>query len=49
MASIIWVFGIAAKNAERIGYKLLEKVYWDRKLKILRELHVACFGQQDRD
>jgi len=43
MAAIIWVFGIAVKNAERIGYKLLEKVYWDRKLKILRELHAACF------
>ena len=38
MVAVLWVMSIQAKNADRIGYKYLEKPYWDRKLQILREL-----------
>ena len=38
MVAIVWVMSIQAKNADRIGYKYLEKAFWDRKLRILREL-----------
>jgi Ser/Thr protein kinase RdoA (MazF antagonist) len=38
LVSVIWVMSIHAKNANRIGYKFLEKTYWDRRLQILREL-----------
>jgi Ser/Thr protein kinase RdoA (MazF antagonist) len=34
----IWVLAIHAKNANRIGYKRLEKPFWDRNLAILKEL-----------
>jgi len=38
LISVIWVMAIHAYNVDRIGYKYLEKPFWDRKLAILREL-----------
>lgn len=38
LVAVLWVMSIHAKNANRIGYKYLEKPYWDRKLQVLREL-----------
>lgn len=40
LVSIIWVMAIHAQNADRIGYKLLEKPYWDRRLAILKALDI---------
>jgi len=39
MLSVIWVMAIHAYNADRIGYKYLEKPYWSRQLVILKELN----------
>lgn len=36
--AVIWVMAIHAQNANRIGYKFLEKPFWDRKLTLLKEL-----------
>jgi Ser/Thr protein kinase RdoA (MazF antagonist) len=38
LVSIIWVMTSHADNANRIGYKLLEKPFWQRRLVVLREL-----------
>jgi Ser/Thr protein kinase RdoA (MazF antagonist) len=38
MVSVIWVMAIHAYNPNLIGYKRLEKPYWDRQLSILKEL-----------
>ena len=38
LVSVIWVMAIHALNVERIGYKYLEKSFWDRKLAILETL-----------
>jgi len=38
LLSVIWVMAIHANNVERIGYKYLEKPFWDRRLSILNEL-----------
>lgn len=40
--SVIWVMAIHAYNVDRIGHKLLEKPFWDRRLAILRELVARC-------
>jgi Ser/Thr protein kinase RdoA (MazF antagonist) len=42
LVSVIWVMSIHAKNANRIGYKYLEKPFWDKKIAVLKELE----GQQ---
>ncbi|WP_455207199.1 phosphotransferase enzyme family protein [Kaarinaea lacus] len=36
--AVIWVMAIHVYNANRIGYKQLEKPFWDRRLAILKEL-----------
>lgn len=36
--SVIWVMAIHAYNADRIGYKRLEKPFWDRQLAFIKEL-----------
>lgn len=36
--SHVWVMAIHAYNANRVGYKRLEKPYWDRRLFIIKEL-----------
>ena len=36
--SVIWVMAIHAYNVDRIGYKYLEKPFWDRRLAVLKEL-----------
>jgi len=38
IVAIIWVMAIHANNADRIGYKLLERPFWDRQIAILKEL-----------
>lgn len=38
IVSVIWVMAIHAYNANRIGHKMLEKPFWDRRLGILKEL-----------
>ena len=35
--SVIWVMAIHANNVDRLGYKVLEKPFWDRRLEILKE------------
>jgi len=36
--SVIWVMAIQVYNADRIGFKYLEKPYWDRRLDDLKKL-----------
>ncbi len=36
--SVIWVMAIQVANADRIGYKYLEKQAWDRRLRDLKNL-----------
>jgi len=36
--SLIWVMAIHAYNADRVGYKWLEKPFWDRRLFMIKEL-----------
>ena len=36
--AVIWVMAIHVYNADRIGYKWLEKPFWDRKLSELQAL-----------
>jgi len=48
MVSVIWVMAINAKNANRIGYKFLDKAFWDRKLAVLKELHAQQHVQHGR-
>lgn len=43
--SIIWVMAIHAYNANRIGYKWLEKPFWDRQLAVLKELDNLIHNQ----
>jgi len=43
----IWVLAIHAKNADRIGYKRLEKPFWDRNLEILKELEAQHDAPSD--
>ncbi len=38
LVSVIWVMAIHVYNVDRIGYKYLEKQFWDRKLEVLSEL-----------
>lgn len=38
LVSVIWVMAIHAYNVDRIGYKYLERPFWDRRLGVLREL-----------
>ena len=38
LVAVIWVMAIHAKNANLIGYKRLEKPYWDSRIAILKEL-----------
>ena len=38
MVAHLWVMAIHVENVNRIGYKRLEKPYWDRSLAILKEL-----------
>lgn len=38
LVAVFWVMAIHAMNANRIGYKYLEKPFWDRKLQMLRGL-----------
>ena len=38
IVAVIWVMAIHAYNPNLIGYKRLEKPYWDRQLAILKEL-----------
>lgn len=48
MVSVIWVMAINAKNVNRIGYKYLDKSFWDRKLAVLMELHAQPHAQHRR-
>jgi len=43
LVSVIWVMAIHAYNVDRIGYKNLEKPFWDRRLVILRKLEKLIF------
>jgi len=43
IVSVIWVMAIHAYNANRIGYKYLEKPFWDRRLAILKKLDRKLF------
>ncbi|WP_455200300.1 phosphotransferase, partial [Kaarinaea lacus] len=45
--SVIWVMAIHAYNVDRIGYKYLEKPFWDRKLGVLRELEKKISGKKN--
>lgn len=47
LVAVLWVMSIHAKNADRIGYKYLEKPYWDRKLRVLRELEAQQGAASD--
>jgi len=38
IASIIWVLTIYVNNADRIGYNLMEKYFWRRRIDILKDL-----------
>ena len=44
MASIIWVMAIHAQNADRIGHKLLQRPFWDRRLEILQRLAEGLYN-----
>jgi len=41
MISVIWVMAINAKNSDLIGYKWLDKDFWDRKMALLDKLNKA--------
>lgn len=41
IVALIWVMAIHVDNADRVGYKLLEKPFWDRRLNALKALSVA--------
>jgi Ser/Thr protein kinase RdoA (MazF antagonist) len=41
IVSVIWVMAIHVYNADRIGYKRLEKPFWDRRLANLKELDIV--------
>jgi len=43
--AIIWIMAIHAYNADCIGYKWLEKPFWDRRLAILKELDSLAPGK----
>ncbi|OYV48855.1 MAG: hypothetical protein B7X10_02540 [Burkholderiales bacterium 21-58-4] len=36
--SVIWVMAIQVANVDRIGYKFMEKPYWDKRLSDLQKL-----------
>ena len=38
IVSVIWVMAIHAVNVDRIGYKVLEKPFWDKRFSILQTL-----------
>lgn len=38
LVAVVWVMAIHAMNANRIGYKYLEKPFWDKKIALLKEL-----------
>ncbi|PCH60236.1 MAG: hypothetical protein COC05_05010 [Gammaproteobacteria bacterium] len=42
--SVIWVMAIHAYNADRIGYKWLEKSFWNKRVAVLRELDSLLFN-----
>lgn len=39
--SVIWVMAIHVYNVERIGYKMLEKPFWDRRLARIKKMEMA--------
>lgn len=43
MVAVIWVMAININNADLIGYKWLEKPFWDRKIAHLKELDEELF------
>jgi len=45
MISVIWVMAIHACNADRIGYKWLEKPFWDRHIAKLKTLESVAIKQ----
>ena len=38
--AVLWVMSIHARNANRIGYKFLERHFWERKIQHLKELEI---------
>lgn len=48
MASVIWVMAINARNANRIGYKFLDKPFWAKRLAVLKALHARQQDQHGR-
>lgn len=47
LVAVLWVMSIYAMNVNRIGYKYLEKPFWDRKFDMLRELEAQNVGRTD--
>ncbi|NRB37593.1 MAG: phosphotransferase [Pseudomonadales bacterium] len=45
--AVIWVMAIHVYNADRIGYKSLEKPYWDQRLAILNKLELLLPDKLD--
>ncbi|MGD8558537.1 MAG: phosphotransferase [Gammaproteobacteria bacterium] len=45
IVALIWVMAIHACNADRIGYKWLEKPFWDRYIEMLKTCETAVFGR----
>lgn len=45
--SVIWVMAIHTYNVDHIGYKYLEKPFWDRRLAIVKELDKLATHKQD--
>lgn len=43
MVAVIWVMAINVNNTDLIGYKWLEKPFWDRKIAHLKELDEELF------
>lgn len=41
LVAVIWVMGIQATNANRIGHKYLEKPFWDKRIAIVKELETT--------
>ncbi len=41
IASVIWVMGIHASNADRIGQKYLGGPFWERRLEVVKELELS--------
>ena len=43
LVAVIWVMAIHAKNVNRIGYKLLDQPFWDKRIAILQELESKSY------